>query len=191
MDYVFIFDAESKGWWLKIDSINKLSDYHEKTGSSRYEEAMSMYLKEGHPSEILEKLNPAERIAKMQDRNFKRLQAAVIQAERNGGNILNGFRCLNIEIGMNQLRQLEEEGAIYINSVGGYTTGLKYSQFCHRKELVFPNFVESEIRIKRFNNGTHYYAYIGDMQVRDVDRLKWDSFDEAYKQAVSLVRGCR
>lgn len=31
IEYLFVFDIESKGWWLKIDSIEKLADYHEKT----------------------------------------------------------------------------------------------------------------------------------------------------------------
>lgn len=78
MEYIFIFDENSNGWWLKIDSVEKLADYHEKTGSGRYDGAMEMYLREGHPSDILSKLNMKERIEKMQDKNFKRLQAAVI-----------------------------------------------------------------------------------------------------------------
>ena len=35
--------------------------------------------------------------------------------------------------------------------------------------------------------GNHYYAYIDDVQVRDGDKLKWDSYDEAYSYASSLV----
>lgn len=189
MDYLFVFavDEESKGWWLKIDTIEKLADYHEKTGSGRYDKAMEIYLHEGHPYDILKKLSPEERIKKIQDKDFKRLQAAVMQAEKGDRTILDGFRCLNLEVGMGQMKTLKEYGAIFINCVGGYTFGLKYSQFCRRKNLVFPNFKESDIRIKKFQGGEHYYAYIGDMQVRNGDKLKWNGRNEAYSKALELI----
>lgn len=188
MEYIFIFDENSNGWWLKIDSVEKLADYHEKTGSGRYDGAMEMYLREGHPSDILSKLNMKERIEKMQDKNFKRLQAAVMQAEKGGRTIFDGFRCLNIEVGMGQMRTLEQYGAIYINCVGGYTFGLQYRQFYLRKELIFPNFKESDIHIKRYGEGgNHYYAFIGDMQVREGDKLKWNTRDEAYNMALRVL----
>lgn len=187
MEYLFIFDTESKGWWLKIDSVEKLADYHEKAGAGRFDKAMEMYLHEGHPYDILEKLSPEERIKKMQDKDFKRLQAAVMQAEKGDRTILDGFRCLNLEIGMGQMKALEQYGVIYINCVGGYTFGLQYTQFCHRKNLVFPNFNKSDIRIKQFEGGEHYYAYVGDMQIRDGDILKWYSREEAYSKALELI----
>lgn len=190
MNYIFIFDQESKGWWLKIDSIEKLADYHEKADNGIYDEAIAMYLEGGHPHYILEKLGPEERIRKMQDKDFKRLQIAVMQAERRRSNIFDGFRSLNLEVGMGQMRKLDQYGAIYINCVGGYTFGLHYTQFCLRKELVFPNFKESDIRIKQFSGGKHFYAYIGDIQVRgrwDRNEMKWNSRDEAYNRALELI----
>lgn len=186
MEYLFIFDENSKGWWLKIDSIEKLVDYHEKTGG-RFEGAMEMYLREGHPDDILDKLSLKERIKKMQDKDFKRLQAAIMQAERGGCTIFDGFRRLNLEIGMGQMRTMEQYGDIYINPVGGYTFNLQYTQFCRRKNLVFPNFKETDIRIKQFEGGEHYYAYVGDMQVRNGNKLKWNSRDEAYSKALELI----
>jgi hypothetical protein len=187
MEYLFIFDENSKGWWLKIDSIEKLADYHDKTGSGRFNRAMEMYLREGHPNDILEKLSPEERIKKMQDKDFKRLQMAVMQAEKGDSTILDGFRCISLEIGMGQLKTLEQYGAIYINCVGGCTFGLRYNLFCRRKNIVFPNFKESDIRIKQFEGGKHYYAYVGDIQVRDNDKLKWNSRDEAYSKALEFI----
>ena len=123
----------------------------------------------------------------MNDRNFKCLQAAVMQARNGNGNIFDGFRWLNIEIGMNQLRTIKEYGAVFINSVGGHTFSLEYTQFCRRKNLVFPNFKRSDIRIKKYEGGCHYYAFVGDMQVRDGDNLKWNTFEAAYRKAEELV----
>lgn len=188
MEYLFVYNESSKAWWLKIDSIDKLVDYHERTSDGRYDRALEMYLHEGHHYEILEKLSLAERIKKMKDKDFKRLQAAIMQAERGDKNILDGFRCLNLEIGMGQMRKLKQYGAIYINPVGGYNFQLQYTQYCRRKNLIFPNFEESDIRIRQFECGKHYYAYIGDVQVRDGNQLKWNTRDEAYKKALELIK---
>lgn len=43
------------------------------------------------------------------------------------------------------------------------------------------------MEVKSFPGGDHFYAYIGDMQVRDGDILKWDTYDEAYNQALSIL----
>ena len=85
--------------------------------------------------------------------------------------------------------KFRENGAVYFNRVGGKPFSVNHVQFCRRKNLVFPDFKESDIRIKKQTGGTHYYAYIGDMQVRDGDILKWNTFDEAYKRAYELVIG--
>lgn len=185
MEYVFVY--ADGGWWLKIDSVEKLTDYHEKMKDGRYEDAFAMYLQDGSPDKILENLSLEERIAKMNDRNFKYLQAAVIQARNGNGNIFDGFRWLNMEIGMNQLRTIREYGAVYINPAGGHTFHLDYTQFCRRKNLVFPDFKKSDIRIKQFDGGCHYYAFVGDMQVRNGNQLKWNTYDEAYRNAEKLV----
>lgn len=39
MKYLFVLSAEG-GWWLKIDTIEQLIDYHKKTDGHRYEKAL-------------------------------------------------------------------------------------------------------------------------------------------------------
>ena len=88
------------------------------------------------------------------------------------------------------LKVLNETGAIYVNRKGGFHGNYKvYDNFVHRTTLDFPRFYSKDIRIKRFEDGTHWYAYVGDMQVRDGDILKWNSYDEAYNQAKKYVFG--
>ena len=87
---------------------------------------------------------------------------------------------------------IRETGAAYVNwrmGCHGERKEKSYTAFVRRKELVFPRYHNSDIRIERFPDGTHYYAYVGDMQVRDGDILKWDSYDEAMQQAKKYVRG--
>lgn len=183
MEYLFVYS--DGGQWLKIESIEKLTDYHKKVDSNKFEGALRMYV----DGVKIEELPLEERIKKMQERNYKYLQAAVIQAQKVEGTILDGFRCLNMEIGMNELRCIKENGAVYLNRAGGHTFALEYTQFCRRKELVFPDFKMSDIRIKQFQGGKHWYAFIGDMQVRNGKQLKWDTFHEAEQAANRIVAG--
>ena len=74
-----------------------------------------------------------------------------------------------------------------INPAGGHTHGIETAQFCWRKQLVFPDFKKEDIRVRKFNGGQHWYAYIGDMQVRDGDRLKWNTQEAARAAAEALV----
>lgn len=185
MEYLFVHDKQG-GWWLKIDSVEKLIDYHKKT-NNRYEGALQMYMRGKRPQEM----SLEERISLDMDNNkdWKYLQAAIIMAQNVGGTLFDGFRCLNMEFGSKELKDIQEYGACYLNSVGGSTFSVDYDNFCRRDELVFPNFQISDIRIKQFDKGQHYYAYVGDMQVRDGDVLKWNTYDEAYTRACALVGG--
>lgn len=188
MEYLFVFDEKSKGWWLKIDTIEQLADYHEQTNGNRYEKAMELYLHGGHPYDILEKLNAKERFELMQKKEFKQLQMAIMMAEKNNVTILDGFRQMNIEIGFSQINSLEEYGTIFINRAGGTTFGIDYSQFCRRKKLIYPDFKKADIRIKKYGDGgNHYYAFIDDMQVRDGDILKRNTREDAYNMALKVL----
>lgn len=193
MDYLFVF--ANGGWWLKIDSVDKLIDYHKQT-SSRFSGAWDLfsrlYEEAGDVNKIMDVVAsypPKKRFELMLTRDFKYIQAAIMEAESMGGtaNIFDGFRALNMEIGAKELRDIREHGACYINAVGGSTFGLEYTQFHRRKNLVFPDYHREDIRVKSFKGGEHFYAYIGDMQVRDGDTLKWNSYEEAYNRALQFV----
>ena len=53
--------------------------------------------------------------------------------------------------------------------------------------MIFPTFCRSDIRAEQFKGGKHWYAYIGDMQVRNGDIMKWDTEEEARRAAEKLV----
>ena len=89
---------------------------------------------------------------------------------------------------------LKETGAIYINRHGGFhgeRKNMDMTRFVHRDELKWPLYTTDQIRIKKFDDGTHYYAYIGDTQVRDDNGvLKWDT-EEAARAAAEKYRYTR
>ena len=102
------------------------------------------------------------------------------------GTGIGGYDLLKADQLRTILRMLNETGAAYVNAkmgVNGENPGFRTVGFLRKKELEFPRYHDSDIRIKRFDDGKHYYAYIGDIQVRDGDVLKWDTYDEAYMQA--------
>ena len=110
-----------------------------------------------------------------------------MQAEKVNGTIFDGLRCMNIKMGSKEIKDIYRNGKTYINQVGGSTFYLEYTQFCRRNELVFPNFTEDDIKIRQFDGGRHYYAYLGDMQLRDGENLKWNSYEQAYNVAIDVI----
>lgn len=199
MEYLFVYDEESKGWWLKLDTPEKLLDYMSLTKDSRMTGALDLYwklYKRGHENdakksvlEVLDSMTQEERFALMikNMKDYNLMYGAIMQAEKINGTIFEGFRSLNIEMGVKELNDIRRDGQTYINPVGGSTFDIQYTQWCRRNELVFPNYTESDIRIKQFDGGNHYYAYIGDMQLRDGENIKWNTYEQAYNAAIDMV----
>ena len=205
MEYVFVFDPECKTWWLKITTMDQLLDYVKKTERPAISGGFQLYWdlytemteknREGKGEEIksvmeyLEMLPIERRFSIMVNRqqDYNMMYAAIRRAEDNETPILEGFRSLNIEFGIEYAESLHKDGVVYINPAGGRIHHLDYTQFCRKKELSFPHFTEKDIRIKQFNGGKHYYAHVGNVEVKDGDARKWDTYDEAYKAAKALV----
>ena len=175
-EYIFVW--MNGGWWLKIDKVNKLFDYYDKT-DAKWSDAFSNLIssKEFTRHGLYHADNLAFAIGFYgSNRNMNPIQATM------------DFRQT---VFMNQLNALLEYGEIYINEKGGYnfkTSEKKpYDKFVRRTDFVFPDFKKSDIRVKRFQGGTHFYAYVGDMEVKDGDTIKWFTYEEAYNKALELV----
>lgn len=168
-EYKFVFEEPDNGWWLKIDSAEKLIDYHQKT-EKLYGDVIADYLhnKEGHWTN-------------------KRTYAVVMYAEKHHLTIYDAIIQFRMMIAQQQLDRIHEDGAIYINSVGGYHSKATYNQYVVKDKLIFPDFKSSDIKIEQFPGGTHWYAYVGNMQVINGDIRKWNSYKEAYEYAKKYV----
>lgn len=174
-EYIFVWKYD--GWWLKINTPEQLFDYYEKT--------------EGKWSKAFSNLINSKEFTKSGKEHADTLSYYIGTYGANSHlNPIQAFTCVRTEMMETQLNYLLECGEIYINKMGGYHCKSKekeYSQFVRRKEFVFPDFKENEIKIERFPGGNHFYAYIGDMQVRDGDTLKWNTYEEALSKAKELV----
>ena len=176
MEYIFVF--KNNGWWLKITSPEQLFNYWDKT-DSRW-------------SETLDNLSHSKEFTKTGFKHCNAISfAAGIYGSRRKLTLVESVSEFAGEIKGTQLDCLLKYGCLYINRKGGYHFPYKgdepYTQFVRRKELIFPDYEQKDIRVKQFPCGTHFYAYIGDLEVKDGDILKWNTYEEAYNKALEYA----
>ena len=173
MEYTFVLKDKgtiNQGWWLKISSLSQLEDYIGKVGSSKVVRGIL------NAKEYYDGKAHADTLAQVIIQKAMLDHTSIVDA---------GFSIQASSIG-SQIDALQS-GPIYINAYGGWHSGGEYSDWLHSDQLVFPDFGKEQIRIKQFDGGKHYYAYIGDLQIRDGDKLKWDTYEEAYNQAILYI----
>jgi hypothetical protein len=183
MEYKFVYikskTSDMGGWWLEVTTLEQLFDYHEKT-DRRWGRAVENWL------------NSKEATAGGYNEHMKPLTLSIaLNAESKGHSIIDATLAFRQRMIEQQMQFLAEDGVLYINCVGGYntsTSGHSYkAQYVRRKELVFPNYKQSDIHISKFPMGEHYYARIGDLELRDGDTIKWNTYREAYDFAKTYI----
>lgn len=179
----FVHDVRG-GWWLRLTSDEDIVRYIQAT-NDRYDGAMCKAVQSPLKSMSLEERIKAEQSG---DRNYKLLQAGMIMAQKCNTTLYGAFKSLQVECGMALHQDVMENGEIFVNPVGGKTFSLDYDQFVWRSHLAFPDYSVNDIRIKQFEGGTHFYAYLGDAQLRDGEKLKWNTYGEAYDFAAAVVK---
>ena len=148
--------TSNQGWWLKLQTLDELIEYLKLMYPGRFGHVLENYMYDKEYGALSISHGPHLKEAPITD-------AVVRYADRvkreNGGKGLNIFQAIEGFAGMvaqNQWREIQESGAIYINSVGGYHgyyPGDTEYNFIRRKELVWPDFKKDEIRIKQFPGG--------------------------------------
>ena len=174
--------TKNQGWWLKITTFEELSSYWEKT-SDKWSMVLENYLKDKtfHPKLITH--GPHLKYMPL-------TMAVVLQGERSGQNhISKAIVNYASNHHLNMYNALQEYGAIYINKNGGWHMDMNQTSdaFVYRSDLVFPSYTKNSIKVLQFPNGDHFYAYLDDMQVRDGNKLKWNTYKDAYEYALSLI----
>lgn len=168
----FVFLYNGSGWFLKIDSLDMLNRYMKKVWNIRKEEFFY----------------DLKRIRKKQHPTGDIAQVCQTLSSMKGTDAWLEFLALK----ENQHREMSymvlEGLTLYVNSSGGYCMLLENITNRYESEtLMWPVFSEDDIRIKKWPGGTHYYAYIGPVQVKDGDILKWDSESDARMAAKKYV----
>jgi hypothetical protein len=178
--YTFVYEEPNNGWWLKIDSIDKLGDYMLKT-EQMYGDCMEEYMRYAMNHD---KDNEENKRIKLSNR----LQAIIMFGEQRHLTIIDAIIQFRMCVFSQMCEAIREAGYIVINKVGGYHRGpVKYSQFVHRKTFTWPDFKESDIRISQFPGGEHYYVRIGDMELHEDGQIKWNTREEAMMVAQRYI----
>lgn len=174
--------THNQGWWLRIQSMEELLDYLELTYPTQSSKIIQNYLNDKSGLDV------------PHPESESLTQAVVLYGQKNPGftiyQAIAGFNSIRVT---HLVKNLEEYGTVYINCVGGST--FKYNDIeyavVRRSSLVWPDYRKEDIRVKQFDGGTHWYAYIGDVQVRlstgNGTILKWSTYDEAYQAALSYI----
>jgi hypothetical protein len=176
--YTFVYEEPNNGWWLKIDSTEKLGNYMLKT-EKMYGDCMEEYMRYALHSDDKE----GGRI-----KLSNRLQAITMFGEQRHLTIIDAIIQFRMCVFSQMCEAIREFGYIVINKAGGYHHGpIEYSQFVHRKTFTWPDFKETDIRISQFPGGEHYYVRIGDMEVHEGNEIKWNTREEAMAVAKRYI----
>lgn len=175
--FVLAGSGPKSGWWLKITGPEELAEYHSQH-NGKYGRALLNIIRDKDGGQH----GPHAR-------EIPLAQAAYYHAVNQEISPVISLLDLSYQTSVAQLQALHEHGAVYINSVGGWNwnPGIEITQHIWRDGFAFPSFTKDDIRISKFPGGSHYYAHIGPMEVRDGDIIKWSSRQEAYEHALACL----
>lgn len=171
------FFHNGNGWWLRIESIDELIEY-QKFGN-RATMAFDGYFKHKTDGSKLDNLSLALQMI----------------GEKENCTAVEAANKLQFKFYESYLRHLEEDSFININRMGGCNSiDWEMKQVIYKDNLSFPSFTEKDIVIKTFkpydyrpNYQYHYYAYLGNFQLKDGNKTKWDTEKEAKDFAVQFI----
>lgn len=177
--WTFLFEEPDNGWWLKISNGNDLINYHNKT-MHRWQDCITDYL---------QNKEKYDKTGRYDSFDSKLTYAIMMYAEQRKLSMIDAVMQFRMKVASEQLEAIHQYGYIVINKSGGYHSGpIEYSQFVHRKTFIWPDFKESDIRIsKQPGGGTHYYVYIGDMELHEGENIKWMSESDARMAAKRYI----
>ena len=149
---------------------------------------LNRYMREIWDIRKAECLSDLERIRKKLHSTSDIATLCQILADVKGTDTWQEFEALRESQYAEMTRMILEGSTLYVNANGGYsmTMGEAVNR-CESETLMWPVFSEKDIRIKKWPGGDHYYAYIGPIQVKESDTLKWDSESDARMAAMRYV----
>jgi hypothetical protein len=181
------FFNNGDGWWLKITTPEQLEEYIEAT-NHKYGDAMMEVVDYRMKGQTSHSTNQITNYLDLLSRN-------------SGKNLIEVCGNLVTSVYKTYIKILSEEGFVNINAVGG-CNGVPWEEKIveYRSNLTFPCYSKNDIRVLTWeteeqktgkirpnNYNYHWYAYIGDVQLKDGDKVKWDTKEEAMAFAEKFV----
>ena len=161
-------------WWLRIDNPEDLARYCELTDDERYGGAMMQV--------AYHRMNGCKS-------HLESFPSVIDAFNRfNGEDLLTTTGKLLSEAHYTYFKNLAQFGFVNINRLGGCNSSNwpSYATIT-KEELIFPMLSRKDVTIKtweweekkryayRSNHKYHWYAYIGDVRLKDGDKEKWDT----------------
>ena len=166
-------------WLLVIESVEDLIMYHDNTMLAQIQPAWDNLLKthkgKAHIATVLGRL-------------------INIQAEIEGGkkSLIELTSIVSGKVFAAKASALMNFKKIYINKTGGFFPHSEDvivldEMIIEDKRLIFPQYTENDIRIKKWDGGKHYYAFVGDFEVEMHGERKWNTEQRAMDMAKAFL----
>lgn len=176
---MFTFCKIKGGWWLACNNLDQLLEFHERTRERFGKALIHSALKDDN--ELTD-----------WDKNISLI--AELEATRSGDSTAVALSAVMGGIVSLQATEIHNGKTVWINKAGGWNTFFKPEQAeatVSRKNIIFPCYTKEDIRISKYTGndyGRHFYAYIGDIEISEGEgndkKIKWNTYDEAYKAAL-------
>ena len=156
-------------WMLVIESLEELGDYHEKLLASKMGAVWANLLETQKGKPHID--NKLGYLIHLEAEKYENPKSLIDLTAIVGGKIYAA-----------KAQAILDCGKIYVGKLGGF--------FPHSKDIevieeyigdnyIYPNYTEKDIRVKQWTNGTHWYAYVGDLLVEETENgekcSKWDT----------------
>lgn len=152
------------GWWLVIKSPGQFFEYHERTD----EGYVADFVLSGRQKN--ERDQKIESIANLRETSC--YDAAIWASS-------GVFKA--------QLEALSRGETLYINQAGGWNNCAVPELTIVFDKFAWPGWQVSDIKVEQWADGYHWYAYVGGIQIKDGDTVKWPTEYEAFKAAMGYV----
>lgn len=174
MSYTFVCTPH-KEWYLKISTLEDLLAYWKTIFNPQIKEAYETMLE---TKEFGCGMN-----------HSTALQTAIgLTARGEGISLKAAYEKLEHDNKINQYQAICNNNVVFINNKLGWTTEQREAeQFVHKVEMKFPVMKLEKIEVKQFPMGKHYYAFVDGVQLKQGERVKFDSYKEAFNFAKEFV----
>jgi len=105
--------------------------------------------------------------------------------------ILEASTKLELELLEGKLNLIKEQGGIYLTDGPAYmpySKELEVIDTIVKEDILFPTYTEEDIKIIKWNDGIHWYAKVGRMDIVDDEgNQKWNTKKEAEQKAKEFL----